>query len=196
VENGVEYKFLELDDFCPDAAALLPPSVRVKTRVAFRLNRDTRRMAFHDSIEHAAYSSGVIPSNYEHNGSEFVLVAPWRKNLTFAFGASFGSGNLHDIRYAKRPQLPNLPCACILIGQPPADELEILSARGVGKDRNSRRYTAVHEIRCLQRARAAGIKRDDDDVRWRKRLIDDERPPCGSQKLLPDNENRNDCSRS
>jgi hypothetical protein len=55
-----------------------------------------------------------------------VLVAPWRKNLTFTFGAPPRFWN--DIRYAKRPQLPNLPRACILIGQPPADELEVLSA--------------------------------------------------------------------
>jgi hypothetical protein len=55
-------------------------------------------MTLHDSIEHAAYSSGVIPSDYEHNGSELVLVAPRRKNLTFTFGARLRSGNLHDIR--------------------------------------------------------------------------------------------------
>jgi hypothetical protein len=59
-------------------------------------------MTFHDSIEQAAHSSGAIPGDYEHNGSEIVLVAPWRKNLTFTFGARLGSGNLHAIRYAKR----------------------------------------------------------------------------------------------
>jgi hypothetical protein len=31
VENDLEYELLELDDFCPDAATSLPPSVRVKT---------------------------------------------------------------------------------------------------------------------------------------------------------------------
>jgi hypothetical protein len=137
-------------------------------------------MAFHDPIEYTTYSSGMISSRYEHNGSEFVPVAPWRKNLTFTFGSSFGSRNLQDLGYAKRPQLPNLPCPCILVGEPSADELEILSTRRVSKNCNSRRDSTLHEIRGLQRARAARIKRYDDDVRRRNRLVDDERPSCGS----------------
>lgn len=60
-------------------------------------------MAFHDSLEYAAYSSGVVPCDHEHNGPELVLVAPWREDLAFAFGSSFGSWDLRDIRYAKRP---------------------------------------------------------------------------------------------
>jgi hypothetical protein len=57
-------------------------------------------MAFHDSIEHSPRSSRVVPSGNEHNGSELMLVAPWRKHLTFTFGSNFGSGDLNDIRHA------------------------------------------------------------------------------------------------
>jgi hypothetical protein len=70
---------------------------------------------FHDSIEHSPQSSRVVPSGHEHNGSELMLVAPWRKHLTFTFGSSVGSGDLNDIRDAKPPQLANLPCRRILV---------------------------------------------------------------------------------
>ena len=93
-------------------------------------------MAFHDSIEHSPQSSRVILSGHRHDGSEMLLVAPWRKHLTFTFG-SIDSGDLHDIRHAQRPQLANLPCPCILIREPPADELMVFSTRRVDKNRNS-----------------------------------------------------------
>ena len=51
-----------------------------------------------------------------------MLVAPWRKDLPFTFGSNFGPWNFHDVRYAKPSQLAILPCACILVGEPPADE--------------------------------------------------------------------------
>jgi hypothetical protein len=31
MQHDIEQEFLELEDFCPDAAASFPPSVRVKT---------------------------------------------------------------------------------------------------------------------------------------------------------------------
>ena len=65
-----------------------------------------------------------------------MLVAPWRKHLTFTFG-SIDPGDLHDIRHAKRPQLANLPCTLILVRKPPADELMVFSTRSVHKNRNS-----------------------------------------------------------
>ncbi len=65
-----------------------------------------------------------------------LLIAPLRKYLTFTFG-SIDSGDLHDIRHTKRRQLANLPCPCILIGKPSADELIVFSARRVIKNRNS-----------------------------------------------------------
>ncbi len=114
-------------------------------------------MAFHDSIEHSTHSSRVVPSSHEHNGSELMLVAPWWKNLAFTFGSNVGSGDLHDIRNAKPPQLANLPCARILVREPPADELVVLSTRRVAKNRNSRRDAALHEVRRFERPRAAGI---------------------------------------
>src|ERR1700730_19429004 len=129
-------------------------------------------MAFHDSIEHSPHSSRVIPSGHEHNGSELMPVAPWRKNLAFTFGSNVGSGDLHDIRHAKPPQLANLRCARILIGEPPADELVVFSTRRVAKNCNSRRDAASHEVRRFERPGATGINRYDDD--------DDERPSCGS----------------
>jgi hypothetical protein len=58
-------------------------------------------MAFHDSIQHSPQSSRVVPSGYEHNRSELMLVAPWRKHLAFTSGSSVGSGDLHDIRHAE-----------------------------------------------------------------------------------------------
>ena len=65
-----------------------------------------------------------------------MLVAPWGKHLTFTFG-SIDSGDLHDIRHAKRPQLANLLCRPILVREPPADELLVFSTRGIHKNRNS-----------------------------------------------------------
>ena len=52
-----------------------------------------------------------------------MLVAPSRKQPTFIFG-SIGSGDLHDIRDAKRTELANLRCPSILIREPPANELK------------------------------------------------------------------------
>jgi hypothetical protein len=56
VQQDVEQELLELDDFRPNTAARLPPSVWVKARVARGSNHDTCRVAFHYSIEHAAQS--------------------------------------------------------------------------------------------------------------------------------------------
>ena len=64
------------------------------------------------------------------------LVGPLRKHLTFTFG-SIDSRDLRDVRHAEHPQLANLPCACILIGKPSADELMIFSAWRILKNRNS-----------------------------------------------------------
>ena len=86
-----------------------------------------------------------------------MLVAPWRKHLTFSFGSNVGSGDLHDIGDAKPPQLTNLPCGPILIREPSANELVIFSTRRVGKNRHSRRDAALHEVCCFERPRAAGI---------------------------------------
>jgi hypothetical protein len=101
-------------------------------------------MTFHGSIEHAPQSSRVVPRGHEHNGSELMSVAPWRKHLAFTFGPNVGSANLNDIRHAKRPQLTNLPCGVILVRKPPADELVVFCTRRVGKNRNSRRNAAPH----------------------------------------------------
>ena len=84
-------------------------------------------MAFHDSVEHSPHSSRVILIGHEHNGLELMLVAPWRKRLTFTFGRpSLDCRDSHDICHAKRPQLANLPCPLILVREPPADELMVL----------------------------------------------------------------------
>src|ERR1700757_1243772 len=121
-------------------------------------------MALHDSIEHSPQSSRVVPSGYEHKGSEPMLVAPWRKPLAFSFGSDVGSGDLHHIRHAKPSQLTNLPRSRIFVREPPADELVVFSTRRVGKDRNSRRDAALHEIRRFERPRAADTRYYDDDV--------------------------------
>jgi hypothetical protein len=96
-------------------------------------------MAFHYSIKHSPHSSRVVPCSHEHNGSQLMLVAPSRKHPTFTFGSTFSSGDLYDIRHPKPPQLANLPCARILVREPPADELVVFSTRRVGKNRNARR---------------------------------------------------------
>ena len=124
-----------------------------------------------------------------------MLVAPWRKHLAFAFGSSFGSGDLHDIRHPKPPQLANLSCASILVREPPADELVVVSTRRIGKNRNARRDAALHEVRRFERARAPGSTRYDDDVGGRDWLVDDERPSCGPQNRFPNGRNGNDGSR-
>src|SRR5258708_19829005 len=121
-------------------------------------------MAFHGSIEYSPRSSRVVPSGHEHNGSELMLLAPWRKHLAFTFGSSLGSGDFHDIRHAKPLQLANLPCARIIVREPPADELVIFSTRRVGKNRNARCDAALHEVRRFQRPRAPAIKRYDAHV--------------------------------
>jgi hypothetical protein len=87
-----------------------------------------------------------------------MLIAPRRKYLAFTGGSAFGYGDLHDIRHAKPPQLANLPCASILVREPPADELVVVSARRVGKNRNARRDALLHEVRSFERARTAGSK--------------------------------------
>jgi hypothetical protein len=121
-------------------------------------------MAFHDSIEHSPHSSRVVPSGHEHNRSELVPITPWGEHLAFTFGSSVGSGDLHDIRHAKRPQLANLPCARIIVREPSADELVVFSTRRVGKHRDPCCDAALHEIRRFECPRAAGIKRYDNDV--------------------------------
>src|SRR6516225_8248130 len=124
-------------------------------------------MPFHDSIKHSPQASRVVPSGHEYNGSEPMLVAPWRKHLGFTFGSNVGSGDLHDISHAKPSQLANLPCSRIFVREPSADELVVFSTRRVGKDRNSRRDAALHEIRRFERPRAADTRYYDDDVRTR-----------------------------
>src|SRR5262249_32898617 len=160
MQNHIQHKFLELDDFRPNANARFPPSVRVEIRIAFGFNHDARRMAFHVSIDHPAYSSGVIPCGHEHDGVHTVLLTPWRKNPALTSASCFLPGNLRDIRYTKPSQLANLPCGSILVGEPPAYELEIFASRWICKDRNPRRDAALHEVRRLQRAGAARIARD------------------------------------
>src|SRR5258706_16280981 len=142
-------------------------------------------MAFHGSIEHSPHSSRVVPSRYEHNRSELMLVAPWRKHLAFTFGSSLGSGDFHDIHHAKPLQLANLPCARVVVREPPPDKLVIFSTRRVGKNRNAGRDAALHEVRRFERPRAARIKRYDDDVGGRHRTADHQRPPCRSPTPPP-----------
>jgi len=93
-------------------------------------------MTFHDSVEYSLQSSRVILSGHHHNGAELMLVAPRWKHLSFTF-IFIDSGDLHDIRYAKRPQLAKLPCPPIVLREPPADELVAYFTRRAHKDRNS-----------------------------------------------------------
>ena len=123
-----------------------------------------------------------------------MLVAPCRKHPAFTFG-SINFGDLHDIRHTKRPQLANLPCRRILIRESPADELMVFSARRVHKNRNSRCDAALHEVCSFERPRATGVKRYDNDVGGRNRVIDDERPSCGPQNGLPKGGSNNDRNR-
>jgi hypothetical protein len=152
-------------------------------------------MAFHYSIEHSPQSPRVVPSGYQHNGSELMLVAPWRKHLTFTFGSSVGSGDLHDICHAKQLQLANLHCTRIHVRKPPTDELEVFYTRRVAKNRNSHRDAALHEVGRFQHPRAIRLRGYDDDICGRDRFIDDERPACGSQNRLPNGGNSDHGSR-
>ena len=71
----------------------------------------------------------------------------------------------------------------------------ILKANSFGKNCNSRRDAALHEVRRFERPRAAGCCGYDDDVGWRDRLVDDERPACSSEKRLPNEGNSDNGSR-
>ena len=124
-----------------------------------------------------------------------MLVAPSRKHLGFTFGSNVGSGDLHNIRHAKLPQLANLPCTRILVRKSAADELMVFSARGVGKNRNSCRDAALHEIRRFERLRTAATRYYDDDVGVCDWFVDDERPSCVSKDRLPSEGNSHDRSR-
>jgi hypothetical protein len=135
-----------------------------------------RRVAFHDSTEHSPQSSRVVPSGHEHNGSELMLVAPSREHLAFTFGPNVGSRYFHDIRHTKPPQLADLRCARILVRKSPANEFVIFATRRVGKNCDPRRDTALNEVCRFERPGTARIKRYDDDVSRRNRLVDDERP--------------------
>ena len=159
------------------------------------LNYDACRMAFHYSIENSPQSPRVVPCGHEHDGSELMLVAPLRKHATFTFGSDVGFRDLHDIRHAKPLQLANLPCTRILVRKPPTDELVVFSTRRVGKNRNSLRDAALHEVRRFEGPRAAGINRYDDDVGGCDRFVDNESPSCGSQNGLRNAENSYDGSR-
>jgi hypothetical protein len=159
MQNDVEHELLEFDDFCSYTVASFPPAVRVKKRVARRLNHHTRRVIFHDTIEHSPPSSRVVPSSYEHNGPKLMLIAPRRKHPAFTRGSVFGYRDLHDIRHAKQFQLANLPCASILVREPPADELVVVSTWRVSKNRNARCDASLHEVRRFERARSPGRDR-------------------------------------
>ena len=125
-----------------------------------------------------------------------MLGAPWRKHLAFAFGSSFGSGDLHDIRHPKPPQLANLSCASILVREPPADELVVVSTRRIGKNRNARRDAALHEVRRFERARAAGSTSDTTMMSAGAiGSLTTRRPSCGPQNRFPNGRNGNDGSR-
>src|SRR5260370_42643537 len=103
-------------------------------------------MAFHDAVEHAPLASRVVPRGHKHNRSKLMLIAPCRQYLPFTFGSNVGSGDLHDVRHAKRLQLANLPCARILIREPPADELVVFYTLPSGKNRNAGRDAAFPEV--------------------------------------------------
>jgi hypothetical protein len=153
-------------------------------------------MAFHDTVDHSPHAARVVPSGHEHNRSELMLIAPWRKYLAFTFSSSFGSGDLHDICDAQPVQLADLPRARILVRQPSADKLVILSTRRVGKNRNACRDSALHKVSRFERPSAAGIKRYDDNVGGSDRVADDERLSCGSQTSLSDGGKGNEGNRS
>jgi hypothetical protein len=87
-----------------------------------------------------------------------MLIAPCPEHLGFTLGANAGLGNLHDIRYTKRPQLADLPCTRVLVREPAADELMVFAARRVGENRNSRRNPALHEISRFESTGAAGVE--------------------------------------
>jgi len=152
-------------------------------------------MAVHDPIEDSAGSPRMVASCHKYDRSELMLVGPRWKDVAFTFRSSFGPGNLNDIRYAKPPQLAHLPCGSILVRQPSSYKFKILSTRRVCEDRDSRRDAALDQVRCFQRTRASGISRNNDDICWRKWLVDHKRPSCGSQNGIPNGGNSYDRGR-
>jgi hypothetical protein len=122
--------------------------------------------------------------------------APRQKLLTFTSGTRFNSRNLHDVADAKQSQLPDLPGAFILIGNPSTDKLQILTTRWILKDRNFGRYSTLYEICRLERSGATRLQRYDNDIGRGYRITSDERPSRTPQKRLAkgtDSNNR-DCN--
>ncbi len=114
-----------------------------------------------------------------------LFAAPLGKHPTLAFGSS-DSGDLQDVGNAEHLQLANLPCPCILVWEPPADELKVFSARWVLKNRNALCDPTLHEVGRFERASAVGIDRQDDDVGGGDRFVfNDESPSRGAQNRFP-----------
>lgn len=196
MQSDIQHELLELDQFCARAVPRLPPLIGSKGGILLGPHRDACRMAFHQSIEDASHTPGVVLGSNEDHGPECVLVAPRRKHLAFAVRASFFCGNLHDLRYAEPSQLLNLPRRRILVGKSSANELEILSTRGIRKNRNPRRNAAMDEIRGFENPCTARMRRYDDDVGRSERLVGDERSSCSSQTPLANGRYRNNNCRS
>ena len=124
-----------------------------------------------------------------------MLVAPRPKHLGFTLGSKAGTWDLHDVRHAERPQLADLPHTRVLVGEPPADEFVVFSTWRIGENRNPRSNAVLHEVRRFERPGAPGMKRYDDDVGARDRIVDDEGPSRGSEKRIPNRRNSRDGSR-
>ena len=147
-----------------------------------------------NSVEHSPQSSRVILSGHHDNGLEVMLVAPSRKHPAFIFG-SIDSGDLHDIRHAKRSQLANLPCTRILIGEP--RRMNSKSSPLGGSIKTATRVEMP--LRTRSAASSAPAPPDSSDKTMmsagRDRFVYDKRPSCGSQNRLPWGANCNDRKR-
>ena len=195
MEQKVENELLKFNNFYPHTTARFPPSVWVETRVACRLDGDTNRITPHGTIKHPPDSSRMVLGGHEHNRSNFMFDKPRWQYLTFAAGSGIRSADPYDIFNTKRLQLTNLPCALILIGESPANEFLIFSARRIRKDGNALCDPAVDEVCRFDRSSATGIERYNDDVGGDRRFIGDKRPSCCAQHRLPKGANGEDRSR-
>src|SRR5262249_8283281 len=151
-----------------------------ETGVAGGSNSDPRTLSLHDPVQNMPHSSRVVSGCHEHDGLELMLGTPLRKKLGFIFGSNGESRKLHKIAHTKPSQLANLPCGRILIGEPSADELVVLSTWRVAENRDSRRDSAFQEIGRFKCPLTGRIERYDDNVGGRHRLIHDKDPSGGS----------------
>jgi len=123
----------------------------------------------------------VIRKAHHQDRAKALPLAPAGKNRTFICGSGYIHRDSVDRLDAKRPQLSNRSCCSVFVRDSTADELAVRGFRRLGKNCNSRGYTAVNKVGRFEYPSAVGIEVQDDDVGGLDMLINDEHPSGGPQ---------------